>query len=140
MSQIVRTENVSGVNSFQQGVELSQAGNYEAALLLFDEAIRLQPNSYDVWNEKGNALINLGRHGEAIACFERAIACDPTIPATYYSLGWAAYVTERYELAIANFQKTLELQSDFPKSYVYLWCMRKGEETAYPAGKGKRPD
>jgi hypothetical protein len=25
-------------------------------------------------------------------------------------------------------------------SYVYLWCMRKGEETAYPAGKGKRPD
>ncbi|MCL6435541.1 MAG: hypothetical protein K6T90_15275, partial [Leptolyngbyaceae cyanobacterium HOT.MB2.61] len=26
------------------------------------------------------------------------------------------------------------------ESYVYLWCMRKGEETAYPAGKGKRPD
>jgi Flp pilus assembly protein TadD len=47
-------------------------GKYNEAIKAYDEAIRLDPNLAEAWNNKGIALKVLGRTSEAKAAFAKA--------------------------------------------------------------------
>lgn len=57
-----------------QGVERLQAGEYEAALILFEQAIVQNPQQPDSWYQKGLALQKLGRYAEAVVANEKFMA------------------------------------------------------------------
>ncbi|MFM6396590.1 MAG: hypothetical protein ACKPFF_07880, partial [Planktothrix sp.] len=46
---------------FQQGIEQEEAGNFEGALLSFNQTIQLKPDHLCVWFYRGNTLKHLGR-------------------------------------------------------------------------------
>jgi CHAT domain-containing protein/tetratricopeptide (TPR) repeat protein len=54
-----------------QGVEQLQAGDYGAALELFDKAITQNPQQPDSWYQRGLALQKSGRYAEAAAANEK---------------------------------------------------------------------
>lgn len=56
------------------------AGDYERAVTGYDEAIKLEPNSTALWNNRGKALGMLGRYEEAISSFDRSIVINSTDP------------------------------------------------------------
>ncbi|MDD1701593.1 MAG: hypothetical protein LUQ31_01265 [Methanoregula sp.] len=59
---------------------MSDAKKNNAALEKIDAALALEPESADMWMEKGRILNRLGKYYESDACFDRALEIDPNIP------------------------------------------------------------
>ncbi len=60
-----------------RGDSLMQAGRFEEALALFEEALKLDGGDPDLWNRAGVALRSLGRYTESVECFEQSLRIDP---------------------------------------------------------------
>jgi tetratricopeptide (TPR) repeat protein len=54
------------------------SGQYEDALVHSDEAIRLFPDKYSSFEDRGDALAGLGRWQDAVESYERCIALEPS--------------------------------------------------------------
>ena len=63
---------------FNKGCVLAQKSLFFEAIECFDEAIKLNPNNYDVWVKKGGIFEHIGFHEEAIECFEEAFKLKPS--------------------------------------------------------------
>ena len=61
----------------QNGIRNLQDGNFEDALSFFEQALLLDPNNPDLWNQKGVTLRSLGRYDEASECYNRSLQLDP---------------------------------------------------------------
>ncbi len=62
----------------KKGKALLVDGNFEDALAYFEQALLLNQNDPDIWNQKGAALRSLGRYDEALECFNKSLEMDPT--------------------------------------------------------------
>mgnify|MGYP000191387396 FL=1 len=61
----------------QNGIRNLQDGNFEDALSFFEQALLLDPNNPDLWNQKGVTLRSLGRYDEASECYNKSLQLDP---------------------------------------------------------------
>ena len=61
----------------QNGIVNLESGNFEDALSFFEQALLLEPNNPDLWNQKGVALRSLGRYNEASECYNKSLQLDP---------------------------------------------------------------
>ena len=61
----------------QNGIENLENGNFENALSFFEQALLLQPDDPDLWNQKGVVLRSLGRYDEASECYNKSLQLDP---------------------------------------------------------------
>ena len=61
----------------QNGTKNLQEGNFEFALSFFEQALLLEPENPDLWNQKGIALRSLGRYDEASECYNKSLELDP---------------------------------------------------------------
>jgi tetratricopeptide (TPR) repeat protein len=96
---MMSTDSVSDV--YRRAMECVHRRDYDAALLLLDEAIRMNPSSPGLWSDKGAVLYELNRHDESIRCFEKAIGFDDTLITAWYNKGLAFTMLQRYDEAIA---------------------------------------
>ena len=62
----------TGMTAYQRGVELAEAGNYEAALNHMRDHLRNAPNDAQALNDAGTILHCLNRSGEAIEYLQKA--------------------------------------------------------------------
>ena len=60
-----------------QGKTFLENGEFEMALGFFDQALLLDQNDPELWNNKGVALRSIGRYDEAIDCFNKSLQIDP---------------------------------------------------------------
>ena len=56
---------------------LGEVNRYEEAIKLYEGAIRIKPDSWEAWNLRGIALLQLGRYEESIASFDKALEIKP---------------------------------------------------------------
>tara|TARA_B100001540_G_C15350549_1_gene436663 strand:+ start:110 stop:337 length:228 start_codon:yes stop_codon:yes gene_type:complete len=61
----------------EKGTENLQEGDFESALSFFEQALLLEPENPDLWNQKGIALRSLGRYDEASECYNKSLQLDP---------------------------------------------------------------
>lgn len=59
------------------GKKLLESGKYDEALSAFEQALLLNQDDPDLWNNKGIALRSLGRYEEAMICFNKSLEIDP---------------------------------------------------------------
>ena len=52
-----------------KGVALNELGNYEAAIVCYDEALRINPKNANAWYNKGVTLGKLGNFEGALEHF-----------------------------------------------------------------------
>ncbi len=60
-----------------KGRILLEDGNFNDALGFFEQALLLNQNDPDLWNNKGIALRSMGRYEEAMECFNNSLKLDP---------------------------------------------------------------
>jgi len=61
------------------GAQLSNDGRWQEAIAEYDEAIRLNPQYAEAYNDRGIAYCNLGEHQRAIEDLNEAIRLDPQL-------------------------------------------------------------
>jgi len=60
-----------------KGQSFLEDGKFNEALGFFEQALLLNQNDPDLWNNKGITLRSMGRYEEAMECFNRSLKLDP---------------------------------------------------------------
>ncbi|MGV7226614.1 MAG: tetratricopeptide repeat protein [Nitrosopumilus sp.] len=60
-----------------KGKSLMNDGKFDDALGFFEQALLLNQDDPDLWNNKGIALRSLGRYEESMECFNKSLEIDP---------------------------------------------------------------
>ena len=60
-----------------KGQSLLKDGKFNDALGFFEQALLLNQDDPDLWNNKGIALRSMGRYEEAMECFNKSLKIDP---------------------------------------------------------------
>ena len=61
----------------QKGQSLMDDDKFDDALGFFEQALLLNQNDPDLWNNKGIALRSLGRYEESMECFNKSLEIEP---------------------------------------------------------------
>ncbi len=97
-----------------QADELVDQGKYEEALVLYDQALTLEPTRLPLaWTGKGVALNRLGRYEEAVTAFDTAIALNPSYTKAWYEKGDALYGLKRYDEAIIVYDQAIQINPEY---------------------------
>ena len=98
------------VKLFQRGQDAHEARDFELAVKLYEEAIKLQPDFPEAEYQKGSALLTLGRAVEAEKAFRRAIELRSDWPLPYAALGAQLLRARKATEAEQLLGKALELE------------------------------
>jgi tetratricopeptide (TPR) repeat protein len=107
---------------YQQGLALEQLGEYESALISYQNATNLNPAHSLSLAHKCAVLNQLGNFEAALEACEAALAGDQNWGRTTVGYGWSQHSAaliglEDYEAAIASTERALALNSDYPSAW-----------------------
>lgn len=108
------------VKLFQRGQDAQEQRNFELALKLYDEALKLQPEFPEAEYQRGTALISLGRPADADKAFRRAIEQRPDWALPQATLGGLLLTARRVTEAERLLSKALELDARTSSALVAL--------------------
>jgi CHAT domain-containing protein/tetratricopeptide (TPR) repeat protein len=94
----------------RQGSDQYEAGNFNEALMSFNQMIEIQPNSYHVWYLKGSTLQKLEHYEEAINCFNQALIIEPNCDEAWNNKGICLKTLGNYEEALTCYNHALNIQ------------------------------
>jgi tetratricopeptide (TPR) repeat protein len=96
-----------------EGVRLAAIGDYEAAILSFDEALKLNSEAAFVYKQRGAAYQATGDHAAAISDFDEAIRLNSEDMNAYYRRGVSNQALDNHAAAIADFDAVLAVDPEF---------------------------
>ena len=104
-----------------------KSGNFQEAIAAYNQAISINPQYTDAYNDRGVVRSALGSLSEGIKDFEQAVQINPQYSTAYVNLGIARLKSKDYEQAIINFDRALQINPNIAdaylnrgKSYLYL--------------------
>ena len=112
---------------FEQANFLYMLGQFDQAIQRYSEAITMNPDYADAYNNRGTAYAKTGDYEQTIADSNKAIELNPNLAKAYNNRGLAYYTKSDYDRAIADFNRAIKLKPDFPNAYV--------RSRRYPFGK-----
>jgi tetratricopeptide (TPR) repeat protein len=91
-------------------------GRYEEAIMAYNKAIELNPDTH-IWYNIGNAALFLGKYDTAIEAYNNAIEIDPSFSDALNNKGEALRLQGNYIEAINAYDRAIEL--DPLNSYIW---------------------
>jgi tetratricopeptide (TPR) repeat protein len=101
-----------------RGLTYHDLKRYEEALAEYDQAIALDPNFVNAYNNRGLVYRDLKRYEEALAEYNQAIALDPNFVNAYNNRGNVYRDQKRYEEALAEYNQAIALDPNFVYAYL----------------------
>jgi tetratricopeptide (TPR) repeat protein len=111
--EIIKTTGVL----YNMGLTYSRLEKYDEAILCYDEALKLSPNSAVVWYSKGYAYYKDRKYNEAIKCFDKAISIDPNYLKAWGNKGNIYSYLGLYKEAIECYDKVIEIDNKDNKAW-----------------------
>lgn len=102
---------------FYRGVKKGEQEDWQGAIADFSDALRLNPNLIEAYNNRGTAYSILGENAKAIADYNEAIRLQPNDPEAYYNRGVTYRELKDYPKAIADFSQSIRLSPQDAVSY-----------------------
>ncbi len=93
---------------------------YQNPVVLWSEAVAIEPNDFLAQYNLGYAMIVAGRSEDGIEHFRKALQLAPKYADAYNDLANALRVSGQLSEAIDNYQHALELKPDFPQAQYNL--------------------
>jgi tetratricopeptide (TPR) repeat protein len=118
LQQLAKTDD-SAQSHIDQGNTKYTAGDKKGALIEYNRAIEIDPNSPVAYTGRGNVKDDLGDKEGAIADYNHAIEINPNYPDAYYNRGITQANSGNRAEAIDDLTKAAELfrQQDRTDSY-----------------------
>jgi len=101
--------------------ELSDFGNKEEAMEMFDKSIELNPRELSAYYNKWLTLFHLWRKEEAIEMFDKAIELHPTHAMLHFNKWLALFQLWRTEESTEMFDKIIEFNPRDAHAYNNKW-------------------
>jgi tetratricopeptide (TPR) repeat protein/photosystem II stability/assembly factor-like uncharacterized protein len=107
----------SDVNQLNSALYQYDQGDFQMALIYFNQVISSQPEMGEAYNDRGLTYYAMGYTDKAMADFNKAIQLLPD-PAVAYSNRGALYLSlANHEQALADLDKAIELSPRLAKAY-----------------------
>ncbi len=103
-------------NLLTQGKALVESGQYEKAITLFEEALRLEENNVELLRECGQAYAKSKQFPKAFELFDKALKIDPNNSDILRNYGNALLKKQKYDQAIIYFKKAIEIEPNNVKT------------------------
>ncbi len=92
-------------------------GFFEDALVTYDQALKLEPQFPEAYNNRGTTLIALGRSLEALTSFDEAIVQKPDCAEAFCNKADALQQLGRFEEGVQVCEKAIELAPGFSQAW-----------------------
>lgn len=102
------------------GLAFMRKGMFNEAIDEFEDAIVLDPENSIIYNNLGNAYIEVERLEEAIDVLEKAILLSPDFADLHNNLGRAYLKMSQCKNAVGAFEKAISINTYYPDAYYNL--------------------
>lgn len=115
------------------GLKYISEEDYDSAIMCFTQAIKLNSNFFEAYNNRGVCYLTLKKNDLALADFNKAIKIKPSHPDAYINRINCYQAQENQEMALADYNKVIELKPNDAESYKlrgFLYTIQKKYELA----------
>jgi len=98
----------------REGNDKFDKSDYQGAIALYNQAIRLNPNDAKSYYKRGRARYDLGDYQGAIADFTQVIKINPNYADAYYSRGSARYQLGDKQGATDDYNQAIQINPTLP--------------------------
>ena len=102
---------------FAQGVDKQNKGDYRGAIADYNEAIRLNPNHVEAYNNRGGVRFKLGDKQGAIKDCNQVITIDTNNDQAYFNRGLIRSVLGDNQAAIEDYNQVIKIDSNNAEAY-----------------------
>ncbi|MGB7745811.1 MAG: tetratricopeptide repeat protein, partial [Verrucomicrobiia bacterium] len=100
------------------GSVLLQRGEVDEAMVHYQKALEIKPDSAETHYNLGDVLLQQGKVDEAIAQYQKALEINPDYAETHYNLGNALLKKGRVDEAISQYQMALQINPDYAEAHI----------------------
>ena len=93
------------------------SSDYNYQIANYTSSIRLDPDYYEAYYNRGAAYLYLEEYRSAISDFTSAIRLDPDDPDAYYNRGQSYFFLDEYRSAISDYTSAIRLNPDYALAY-----------------------
>jgi tetratricopeptide (TPR) repeat protein len=104
----------------EMGNEAVRDGDFQQAILHFEKAVEVYPESYEAHNSLGAALSATGNLPRALEHFSIAVALNKDFLEGHYNLGRAYAGVGRYTEAVTEYQNAIAIDSSYAIAHMGL--------------------
>lgn len=101
----------------REGAALHDAGRYDDALALYDEAVSRWPTLALLWNNRGNTLLELGFTDQAIKSYRQALQLAPSLHDSRVALATCLQAMGEVQQALVECAKVLKAAPDHAEAH-----------------------
>ncbi|HZT98919.1 MAG TPA: serine/threonine-protein kinase, partial [Ktedonobacteraceae bacterium] len=102
----------------REGDQYLKLQHYSQALSAYEEALRMNPNSFYAWNGKGTALYSQGNYRKALEAYQRATEIEPENAIVWVSAGLTLQRLSRYQQALVHFERALSIDPQYVAAWI----------------------
>lgn len=103
---------LSAEQHYNAGVDLYYQGQFDEAIVEFNESIELDPEMAEAYCNRGAAYIQLGNYERAIEDLDEAIRLDPQYADAYRNRGFAYFLLGEFDGAVEDLGEAIRLDPD----------------------------
>lgn len=104
-------------NWFVQGNTLMKNKNYSQAIAAYDNATILEPDYFEAWNGKADALNRVQKFNEAIAASDITLSLNPNYIQGWINRGYILYNLGRYEDELKAYEQAISIDPSSPDAW-----------------------
>ncbi|MEG4146114.1 tetratricopeptide repeat protein [Microcoleus sp. Pol12B5] len=101
----------------KQGDACFFENRYQDAIAAYDQALQIQPDLADTWNNRGVVLTRMQRYPEAIASYEQATTIRPNYPDAWNNRGVVLLELQKYQEAIGCYEQAIQAKPDYADAW-----------------------
>jgi S1-C subfamily serine protease len=105
---------------YRNGLNSLWLGNYEGALVSFENAVNKNPDRAETWIQVGYCKVKQGHTAEAVRAYRQALKLRPNSVEAHNKLGDAYYYLSNFREAIKSYEQAARLRPDLPEAFYNL--------------------
>ncbi len=108
---------VKALGYYNRGQQLTESGEYEAAIAEYNKAISIKPGFAIAWTNRGFAQGKLGRHLDKFSSCAQATNVAPDFAEAWNCKGLARFDLKQYELALKEYDQAIAVDEEFYRGW-----------------------
>ncbi len=105
---------------YLKGMAFSIMQDYNRALRLIEESLRINPKNPNAYSQLGFLLSKLNRHEQAVDAYKEAVSLNPEDYKSFFGLGFAYIRINEYQKAVGPLIQCTTINSNFPDAFYRL--------------------